>query len=284
MKNTILLLATTLLLISCSRPKDAIFVKLQPVDNDTFIYQFHSNQTSNMGENKHSATIERNLAIRFNAFLQQTKNEEIKLQLILTGVSMYQKMPGSGINSFNTDYEDSIEGPSAKMLLNNFIKFKGSSTFAIYDSLGNIKSENQQLVYDKIGSSEMSDFLINHPIILNLNDGYFWKDRTWKSNGEFKEAGIKFNLTTTYIVSNIDDTHVYISSNSEASPSKEERNFELTAQSNLKGNIKINRKTGLIEKSEWEETFDILAVKNGVNVPVVTNRKSTLELMPFKKL
>ena len=269
--------------MSCGRPKDAVFVKIQPLDNDTFIYQYHSTQTSNMGEKKHSASIERNLAIRFNSYLGKENNGEIKLQLVLDGVSMYQKMPGSGVNSFNTDFEDSIEGPSAKMLLNNFKKFKGSSILAKYDSLGNVKNENQRLVYDKIGSSEMSDFLINHPIIFNLNDGYFWKDKTWKSTGIFKEAGINFNINTTFKVTKIDENNIYISSSSETSPIKEDRNFELTATSQISGDYTINRRTGLIDKCEWIETFDILAVKDGTNVPIVTKRVSSLEIVPIAR-
>jgi hypothetical protein len=281
-KNTLLLFICSWVIVGCGRPKDAVYVKLQPTENDTLTYQYQAIQTSNMGGNKHAATIERKMGIRFNVAAQKEKNNDITFHLILKGVSMYQKMPGSGVNSFDTDYEDSIEGPSAKMLLNNFMKFKGSSSFAKYDSLGEIKSENQQLIYEKIGSSEMTDFLINHPMIFNLNDGYFWKDRIWKKEGTFKEAGINFKLKTTFKVTKIDEGYVYISSNSEASPIKEERNFELTATSKISGNYTINRKTGLIEKCEWTEAFDILAVKEGTNVPMITTRTSTLEIIPAK--
>lgn len=280
MKNIVLLFICAIVIIGCGRPKDAVYVSLQPPENDTLTYQYLAVQTSNMGGNKHAATIERNMGIRFNVSTQKEKNNEINFHLVLAGVSMYQKMPGSGVNSFDTDNEDSIEGPSAKMLLNNFIKFKGSSSFAKYDSLGNIKNENQQLIYEKIGSSEMTDFLINHPLILNLNDGYFWKDRTWKKEGIFKEAGINFKLNSTYKVTKIDENYIYISSSSEATPVKEERSFELTAASQISGNYTINRNTGLIEKCEWTEAFDILAVKEGTNVPMITKRISTLAILP----
>ncbi len=279
MKNTILILLATLFFVSCGRPKDAVFVKLQPTDSDTFIYQYQSNQTSNMGENKHGATIERRLGIRFKSIMTKNKSDEINIQLILDGVSMYQKMPGSGVNSFNTDYQDSIEGGSSKMLLNNFMKFVGSNTFNLFDSLGKIKDQNQQAVYDKIGSSEMSDFLINHPIVLGLDDGYFWKGKSWQNESLFKEAGINFLVSTTNNVSNIDDNFVYISSISKVEPSNEDRNFELTATADIKNNYSINRKTGLIEKCSWTELFDIIAVKDGVNVPINTKRISTLSIV-----
>lgn len=277
MKYLIQLAVITIFISSCGRPKDAVLVTLQPTDADTINYVYSSSQISSMGSSKHGANIERELNIRLKNLFKPLSPGDILHVAYFDGISIYQNMPGSGINSFNTDFPDSIEGNSAAMLLQNFKKLIGKNATASYSEFGMRKNDNQKALFDDVGSSEVTDFILNHPLVFNLKDGYFWKDKTWKEKGVFKEAGINFNTKTTFEVLSVNDNSIVIKSTSSAEPAKENRPFELTAKAKLNAQYYLNRKTGLLDSCNWQENFDILAIKGSTNIPIINNRNSSLK-------
>lgn len=261
-----------LCLCGCHINRTEYAISLQPHPGDTMKMECFYTYDANLSQDAHGGKINRTMNLDFNLNAESGNVNQTTFQLTPTRLQMFQNIPGSGLQSIDTDKKDSSTGYAARMTLQQFEPMLNRTFILISDSLANITDNRWNAAVKRSGISDLYSFFENHPIHIGLDDGVWYSGKTWKNEISFTEAGIEMKGHVIYTVDSCNNDVCILKAEKKITPPEKHQDFSLSGKIVITGDLKLSRKTGMIEYQLWKENVQLEIKKEAEIIPVKIKR------------